>query len=203
MTIKEIQLALSIFSSDSSEEAKVVLLIDGKEIQINSIYLDCKEGKVEIVGEWAEQANAPTQSLNVSIKLAETMDLAHTVKTIVFIISIEKDKERWIKSKNKRFHNSQNHKNYHTHQIYQNLQNSYTCFLMLKLSLINRGSLYRYTAISLYGNGTTPQVGTIRIPRTIRKTRRPVGRRVLILFGHAQMNFAPFAIWRRSNDLDR
>jgi hypothetical protein len=51
MTIKELQLALSIFSSDSSEEAKVVLLIDGKEIQINSIYLDNKEGKVEIVGE--------------------------------------------------------------------------------------------------------------------------------------------------------
>jgi hypothetical protein len=51
MTIKELQLALSIFSSDSSEESKVVLLIDGKEIKINSIYLDCKEGKVEIVGE--------------------------------------------------------------------------------------------------------------------------------------------------------
>jgi hypothetical protein len=51
MTIKELQLALSIFSSDSSEEAKVVLLIDGKEIKINSIYLNNKEGKVEIVGE--------------------------------------------------------------------------------------------------------------------------------------------------------
>ena len=51
MTIKEVQLALSLFSSDSSEDAKVVLLIDGKEIQINSIYLVCKEGKVEIVGE--------------------------------------------------------------------------------------------------------------------------------------------------------
>lgn len=109
MTIKELQLALSIFSSDSSEESKVVLLIDGKEIQINSIYLDNKEGKVEIVGEWAEQANAPIQSLNVLIKLVETMDLAHTVKTIVFIISIEKGKERWIKSKNKKFHNHQSH----------------------------------------------------------------------------------------------
>ena len=37
------------------------------------------------------------------------MDLAHTVKTIVFIISIEKGKEQWIKSKNKRFHNHQSH----------------------------------------------------------------------------------------------
>ncbi len=49
MTIKELQLALSLFSSDSSEDTKVVLLIDGKEVEINSIYLS-SEG-VEIVGE--------------------------------------------------------------------------------------------------------------------------------------------------------
>jgi hypothetical protein len=67
---------------------------------------------------------------------------------------------------------------------------------MLKLSLINRGSLYRYTAISLYGNGTMPRVGTIRIPRKITKS-------INYLFDGVQMNFAPFAIWRRSNDLVR
>jgi hypothetical protein len=49
MTVKELQLALSIFESDSSKDTKVVLLIDGKEVEINSIYLS--SGVVEIVGE--------------------------------------------------------------------------------------------------------------------------------------------------------
>ena len=51
MTIKDLQSALSLFSSDFSKDAKVVLVVDGKEIQISSLYLAEKEGKVEIVGE--------------------------------------------------------------------------------------------------------------------------------------------------------
>lgn len=49
MTIKELQLALSLFSADSNEDAKVVLMIDGKPIEINSVYLSTE--RVEIVGE--------------------------------------------------------------------------------------------------------------------------------------------------------
>lgn len=49
MTIKELQLALSLFADDSSEDTKVVLLIDGKPVEINSIYFS-QEG-VEIVAE--------------------------------------------------------------------------------------------------------------------------------------------------------
>lgn len=49
MTIKELQLALSLFADDSSEDTKVILMIDGKPIEINSVYLS-PEG-VEIVGE--------------------------------------------------------------------------------------------------------------------------------------------------------
>ena len=49
MTIKELLLALSLFSADSNEDAKVVLMIDGKPVEINSVYLS-KEG-VEIVAE--------------------------------------------------------------------------------------------------------------------------------------------------------
>ena len=49
MTIKQLQLALSLFADDSNEDTKVVLLIDGKPVEINSVYLS-QEG-VEIVGE--------------------------------------------------------------------------------------------------------------------------------------------------------
>ena len=49
MTIKQLQLALSLFADDSNDDAKVVLLIDGKPVEINSVYLS-QEG-VEIVGE--------------------------------------------------------------------------------------------------------------------------------------------------------
>ena len=50
MTIKELKLALSLFAEDSNEDNKIVLMVNGQEVQIESVYLNTEEEKIELWG---------------------------------------------------------------------------------------------------------------------------------------------------------